>query len=181
MKRDTHLRREEDHPDDSRVDRLTRQVIWNWVTPKWEKHIASILEREGDVDAVVVFTVPMSHLRGIPSKLSARYGVPFVYYDGDVPMSLPEYGGMDTGFNIYHVVMTTPRRRLIDPDVNDLGEAHPGSGSIDMMLDDPPDPGVMLTRHPRQRCDWHLLGVGQHRDLEQQRKAAARARPRHVY
>ncbi|MFM9013669.1 MAG: hypothetical protein ACKORK_08845, partial [Gemmatimonadota bacterium] len=63
---------------------------------------ARILEREGDVDAVVVFTVPMSHLRGVPSRLSARFGVPFVYYDGDVPMSLPEYGGMDTGFNIYH-------------------------------------------------------------------------------
>ena len=28
--------------------------------------------------------------------------MPVVYYDGDVPMSLPEFGGMDTGFNIYH-------------------------------------------------------------------------------
>ena len=25
-----------------------------------------------------------------------------VFYDGDVPMSLPEFGGMDTGFNWYH-------------------------------------------------------------------------------
>jgi len=25
-----------------------------------------------------------------------------VFYDGDVPMSLPEFGGMDTGFNYYH-------------------------------------------------------------------------------
>ena len=31
-----------------------------------------------------------------------RFDVPIVYYDADVPMSLPEYGGMDTGFNIYH-------------------------------------------------------------------------------
>src|SRR5947208_2809755 len=29
-------------------------------------------------------------------------GVPVVFYDGDVPMSLPEFGGMDTGFNYYH-------------------------------------------------------------------------------
>jgi spore maturation protein CgeB len=28
--------------------------------------------------------------------------VPVVFYDGDVPMSLPEFGGMDTGFNYYH-------------------------------------------------------------------------------
>ena len=52
--------------------------------------------------AVVVFTVPMSHLRGIPTWIRERYGVPVVFYDGDVPMSLPEFGGMDTGFNYYH-------------------------------------------------------------------------------
>jgi spore maturation protein CgeB len=44
----------------------------------------------------------MSHLRGIPTHLRERFGVPVVFYDGDVPMSLPEFGGMDTGFNYYH-------------------------------------------------------------------------------
>jgi spore maturation protein CgeB len=44
----------------------------------------------------------MSHLRGIPAALRERFDVPVVFYDGDVPMSLPEYGGMDTGFNYYH-------------------------------------------------------------------------------
>ena len=44
----------------------------------------------------------MSHFRGIPTALRDRFEVPVVYYDGDVPMSLPEFGGMDTGFNIYH-------------------------------------------------------------------------------
>ncbi len=49
-----------------------------------------------------MFTIPMAHLRGIPDALRERYGIPIVFYDGDVPMSLPEYGGMDTGFNPYH-------------------------------------------------------------------------------
>ena len=61
-----------------------------------------MLERERDVDAVIVFTVPMAHLRGIPTYLRERFGVPVIFYDGDVPMSLPEFGGMDTGFNYYH-------------------------------------------------------------------------------
>lgn len=102
MAGDTHVRRREEEPEDTLTDRMTREVIWRWVTPRWEKHLNRILEQERDVEAVVVFTVPMSHLRGIPQALSQRFGVPFVFYDGDVPMSLPEFGGMDTGFNYYH-------------------------------------------------------------------------------
>jgi glycosyltransferase involved in cell wall biosynthesis len=100
LKGDRYLRREESDPGDT--DRLVREVVWRWVTPRWERHIERILEREGDVDAVLVFTVPMSHLRGIPTELRERFGVPVVFYDGDVPMSLPEFGGMDTGFNYYY-------------------------------------------------------------------------------
>jgi spore maturation protein CgeB len=102
LKGDTHLRRAEVSPPDTKADRLVREVIWRWVTPRWERHLERILERERDVDAVIVFTVPMSHVRGIPAALRERFGVPVVFYDGDAPMSLPEFGGMDTGFNWYH-------------------------------------------------------------------------------
>jgi spore maturation protein CgeB len=44
----------------------------------------------------------MAHFRGIPTALRDRFGIPVVFYDGDVPMSLPAYGGMDSGFNYYH-------------------------------------------------------------------------------
>ena len=65
------------------------------------RHLERLVERERP-DAVVVFTVPMAHFRGIPTLLRERFGIPVVYYDGDVPMSLPAFGGMDTGFNYYH-------------------------------------------------------------------------------
>jgi hypothetical protein len=96
---DTLPRRAESDPGDT--DRLVREAIWRWVTPRWQRHLDRLVERERP-DAVVVFTVPMSHFRGIPGHLRERYGVPVVFYDGDVPMSLPEFGGMDTGFNYYH-------------------------------------------------------------------------------
>ena len=98
---DTHLRRAEESPEETRADRLVREAVWRYVTPRWKRHMERILERERDVDAVVVFTAPMNHLRGIPTALRERFDVPVAYYDADVPMSLPEYGGMDTGFNIY--------------------------------------------------------------------------------
>jgi hypothetical protein len=100
LKGDRYLRRAESDPGDT--DRFVREVVWRWVTPRWQRHLERILEREGDVDAVLVFTVPMAHLRGIPTALRERFGVPVVFYDGDVPMSLPEFGGMDTGFNYYY-------------------------------------------------------------------------------
>ncbi len=100
-KGDHYLRRAEESPEDSLGDRMTRELIWRWVTPRWRHHLEALVERERP-DAVVVFTIPMSHFRGIPTALRERFGIPVVFYDGDVPMSLPEFGGMDTGFNYYH-------------------------------------------------------------------------------
>src|SRR6476659_9581259 len=79
LKGDAYLRRAEDNPEDGLGDRMTREVIWRWVTRRWQKHLESL----------------------IPSALRRKYGIPVVFYDGDVPMSLPEFGGMDTGFNWY--------------------------------------------------------------------------------
>jgi spore maturation protein CgeB len=96
------VRRSEHAPGDTLSDRAVRAAIWRYVTPRWRRHLEQTIEREGGVDAVIVFTVPMAHLRGIPTALRERFDVPVVYYDGDLPMSLPEYGGTDTsGFNYY--------------------------------------------------------------------------------
>ena len=98
---DRVLRRHEGEPKDSAFDRVTRETIWKLVTPRWRRHLDRLVERERP-DAVIVFTVPMAHFRGIPTYLRERHGVPVVYYDGDVPASLPEFGGLDAGFNHYH-------------------------------------------------------------------------------
>ena len=101
LRGDTLMRRAEESPRESVADRAAREAILRWVNPRWLRHLTRILERERDVDAVVVFTVPMAHLVGIPAALRERFDIPVVFYDADVPMSLPEFGGMDTGFNPY--------------------------------------------------------------------------------
>jgi glycosyltransferase involved in cell wall biosynthesis len=101
FKGDRYLRRAEVEPVETTFDRLTRETIRRVVTPRWKRHLERLVERERP-DAVVIFTIPMAHLHGIPTMLRERFGVPVVFYDGDVPTSLPEYGGFDTGFNFYH-------------------------------------------------------------------------------
>ncbi|HKT43488.1 MAG TPA: glycosyltransferase [Gaiellaceae bacterium] len=100
--RQEFVRRSEQEPGDTLADRAVRKAVWRYVTPRWRRHLERVIEREGGVDAVVVFTVPMAHFRGIAPALRDRFDIPVVYYDGDLPMSLPEYGGTDTsGFNYY--------------------------------------------------------------------------------
>ena len=102
MQRQEFVRRSEHEPGDTAADRAIRSAIWRYVTPRWRRHLERTIDREGGVDAVIVFTVPMAHFRGIPTALRERFDVPVAYYDGDLPMSLPEYGGTDTsGFNYY--------------------------------------------------------------------------------
>jgi spore maturation protein CgeB len=102
VQRQEFVRRSEDEPGDSFADRAVREAVWRYVTPRWRRHLERTIEREDGVDAVVIFTVPMAHFRGIAPALRERFGIPVVYYDGDLPMSLPEYGGTDTsGFNYY--------------------------------------------------------------------------------
>lgn len=82
--------------------RLQRQVLQRVIQPRWLRHLTAILERERDVAAVLILTVPVNHFSGLAAVLRARFGVPVVYYDGDVPASLPSFGGFASGFNMYH-------------------------------------------------------------------------------
>jgi glycosyltransferase involved in cell wall biosynthesis len=81
--------------------KINKTLIDAWIRPRWESHLARILERERDVDAVILFTVPLGHLRGVPTRLRKKYNVPFFYFDGDVPVSLPRFGGFASGFRVY--------------------------------------------------------------------------------
>jgi glycosyltransferase involved in cell wall biosynthesis len=80
---------------------VTRAAIDKWIRPRWENHLAGILAAEPGVDAVILFSVPVNHLTGVPARLRERFDVPVLFYDGDVPASLPRFGGFASGFRIY--------------------------------------------------------------------------------
>ena len=44
-KGDAYLRRAEESPEDTTADKVVREVIWRYVTPRWQRHLERILQR----------------------------------------------------------------------------------------------------------------------------------------
>ena len=86
---------------ESPSDKLVRQFAQTTVAPLWHRHLDRILTQQPDIDAVIFLTTPLNHLVGVPEALQAKHHKPMIYYDGDVPASLPNMHGFATGFRIY--------------------------------------------------------------------------------
>jgi len=86
---------------ESLADKTVRRVANTMIAPLWQRHLERILIRETDVNAILFLTVPLNHLRGLPSYIARKFGIPVFYYDGDVPASLPNMQGFASGFRIY--------------------------------------------------------------------------------
>ena len=76
-----------------------------------------------------------------------------------------------------HKVVATPGCRLIEGDAGDVGVIGALASRRDVVVDDPPQPGVPLVDHPRDNGHRHRLHHGHDQRLEQQRKTAVRPRP----
>jgi glycosyltransferase involved in cell wall biosynthesis len=83
------------------ADRLIRRAVQSFITPLWARHVDRILTRQPDIDAVIVLTAPLNHLVGVASLVERKHRKPVLYYDGDVPASLPNRRGFESGFRIY--------------------------------------------------------------------------------
>jgi len=69
---------------------LSRQLIERHVKPAWTRQIIRICEEEKPA-ALCVLSVPLNHIVGIPDTVRRRFNIPVIYYDTDLPMSLPEF------------------------------------------------------------------------------------------
>ncbi len=79
------------------ITRLAQAIM----APRWQGYLARIMQAEPDIDAVLLVSVPPNHMRGVASFIRQQFGIPVLFYDGDVPASLPDYRGFATGFRIY--------------------------------------------------------------------------------
>ncbi len=86
---------------ESLSDRLVRRVAQAVIAPRWRHHVDRILRQQTDVDAVLMITVPANHLNGVARHITQKHNKPVLFYDGDVPASLPTFMGFATGFRTY--------------------------------------------------------------------------------
>ncbi|NDJ61130.1 MAG: glycosyltransferase [Chloroflexi bacterium] len=82
-------------------DKTARQVAQATIAPLWWRQIDRLLCAEPDIDAVIFLTVPLNHLVGVAAEIQQVHKTPVLYYDGDVPASLPQMQGFASGFRIY--------------------------------------------------------------------------------
>jgi len=81
--------------------KLAQALVRLRIQPKWRRHISRILERDSDISTVLVINVPMNHFTGLPTYVRDRFSLPVFYLDGDMPMSLPSFGGYASGVRGY--------------------------------------------------------------------------------
>ena len=78
-----------------------RRLAQLTIAPRWRGHLLHVVKAERDIDAVLILAVPPNHFRGVAGFLRTKTGLPVLFYDGDVPASLPRYQGFASGFRIY--------------------------------------------------------------------------------
>ena len=86
---------------ESLADRAQRQIAQTVIAPRWRAFMDRTLCEHPDIDAVIFLTIPLNHVVGLASYIQQRYNKPVIYYDGDVPASLPQFAGFSSGFKIY--------------------------------------------------------------------------------
>ncbi|PJF25550.1 MAG: hypothetical protein CUN53_12225, partial [Phototrophicales bacterium] len=87
--------------DEPPLDKLSRAAAQTFIAPLWMRYFDDLLRREKDFDAIIILTAPLNHLVGLAEAIQRKHGIPVLYYDGDVPASLPWMRGFDSGFRIY--------------------------------------------------------------------------------
>ncbi|MFZ4814233.1 MAG: CgeB family protein [Phototrophicaceae bacterium] len=88
-------------PHEPLSERAVRLAAQTLIAPLWRDHLDTLLTQQPDIDAVIFLTVPLNHLVGVAAEVQRKHNKPVLYYDGDVPASLPTMQGFATGFRIY--------------------------------------------------------------------------------
>ena len=70
------------------------------VAPKWYRKIKQIIIENDDLDTIILYNIPLNHMIDFPRMIrELRSDIKLIFYDGDMPVHLPSFGGFSTGYN----------------------------------------------------------------------------------
>jgi glycosyltransferase involved in cell wall biosynthesis len=75
---------------------LLAKIARRTASPKWRRFLEQVMASERDLGAVILFNIPLNQLVGIFRRIRERYDIPIIAYDGDLPTSLPRFGGISS-------------------------------------------------------------------------------------
>lgn len=80
-------------------EKILGKLSGGLIKPRWQTQLAKILKKE--FDAVLVMSLPLNQLHGLPTFIKKHSDVPVVFYEGDMPIVLPKYGGFGRAGSYY--------------------------------------------------------------------------------
>ncbi len=67
------------------------------VEPIWKRTLYKLIKDHKGFDLILFLNIPLNHVPNLVNYLRKIINTKIVYYDGDMPVHLPEYGGFSTG------------------------------------------------------------------------------------
>ena len=128
------------------------------VKPKLYKLMNAILKNEKDIAAILFIAVPLNQLKGLAKEIRKEYDVPIVYYDLDVPTSLPSHGGFT--FNYLHGVDLDEYDSIIVPSEGSASELTEMGARTVEIVHFGVDPDIFYPISVKKDTDFFFFGNG---------------------
>ena len=128
------------------------------VKPKLYKLMNAILKNEKDIAAILFIAVPLNQLKGLAKQIRKEYDVPIVYYDLDVPTSLPSHGGFT--FNYLRGVDLDEYDSIIVPSEGSVSELTEMGARAVEIVHFGVDPDIFYPISVKKDIDFFFFGNG---------------------
>jgi spore maturation protein CgeB len=126
--------------------------------PKLFKALKKILQQESGTEALIVIGVPFNHLNGLANEVRQIKDIPMLYYDLDLPTSLPSQGGFT--FNYYNGAVLTEYDSFIITSEGSAGQLRELGASQINIVHYGVDPDVYRRLTIEEDIDLFFFGNG---------------------
>jgi glycosyltransferase involved in cell wall biosynthesis len=128
------------------------------VKPKLYKLISEIITNERDVTAILFIAIPLDQLKGLANQIRKDHDIPTIYYDLDVPTSLPSHGGFT--FNYLHGVNLGEYDSIIVPSEGSVDELKELGARTVNIVHFGVDPNIFSPINAKKDIDFFFFGNG---------------------